>query len=302
MSQKTGLDAFGIAGLIGFSMLLAVNQVVIKLVNGGLQPVFFAGLRSLGVILCVWLWIRFRGRRLDFRRETIWAGVLMGVVFSFEYICLFIALDLTTVTRTTVIFYSMPVWLALAGHFLLPGDRITPIKALGLFFAFCGVAWAIFNRPAGANTASLAGDMFALGGAWGWAGIALVAKATPLSTVRAEMQVFWQVLVSAPILLLAAPFFGPLLRDLEPIHLWGLAFQIVVIVSAGFIFWLYLLSVYPASSVASFSFLTPVLGVFAGWFFLDEAITASLFVSLVLVVVGIVLINRPPKHQVPQKV
>ena len=52
------------------------------------------------------------------------------------------------------------------------------------------------------------------------------------------MQVFWQVLVSTPILLLAAPLFGPLVRDLAPTHLWGLGFQIVVIVSAGFIFWL----------------------------------------------------------------
>lgn len=292
MDRKTNIDAFGAASLVGFSVLLGFNQVVIKVVNGGLQPVFFAGLRSLGVIFCVWLWIRLRGGTLDFKKGTVKAGILMGVVFAFEFLCLFMALDLTSVTRTTVIFYSMPVWLAIAAHFLMPGERITRIKAAGLLMAFCGVAYAIVSRGAGGE-GSLMGDMFALGAAIGWAGIALVARATRLSEVRAEMQVFWQVLVSAPILLLMAPLFGPLVRDLQVIHLWGLGFQIVVIVSAGFIFWLWLLSIYPASSVASFSFLTPIFGVFMGWAFLGETISTALIISLVLVAGGIILINRP---------
>ncbi len=293
MQRKPNIDLFGAISLIGFSVLLGFNQVVIKVVNGGLQPVFFAGLRSLGVIFCVWLWIRLRGRKLDFKPGTIRAGILMGVVFAFEFICLFMALDLTSVTRTTVIFYSMPVWLAIAAHFLMPGERITPVKAAGLLMAFAGVSWAIISRGSGGE-GSLTGDLFALGAAFGWAGITLVARATRLSEVRAEMQVFWQVLVSAPILLAVAPLFGPLVRDLAPIHLWGLGFQIVVVVSAGFIFWLWLLSIYPASSVASFSFLTPIFGVFMGWLLLGETLSPSLILSLVLVAGGISLVNRPP--------
>ncbi len=292
MQRKPNIDMFGAISLIGFSVLLGFNQVVIKVVNGGLQPVFFAGLRSLGVIFCVWLWIRLRGRKLDFKPGTIRAGILMGVVFAFEFICLFMALDLTSVTRTTVIFYSMPVWLAIAAHFLMPGERITPVKAAGLSMAFAGVSWAIISRGSGGE-GSLTGDLFALGAAFGWAGITLVARVTRLSEVRSEMQVFWQVLVSAPILLAVAPLFGPLVRELEPVHLWGLGFQIVVVVSAGFIFWLWLLSIYPASSVASFSFLTPIFGVFMGWLMLGETLSPSLILSLVLVAGGILLVNRP---------
>ena len=79
--------------------------------------------------------------------------------------------------------------------------------------------------------------------------VALIAR-TGLKHTAAERQLMWQVLVSAPILLLAAPFFGPLVRDLQPIHLWGLAFQIVIIASFGYALWLWLLSIYPAASVA----------------------------------------------------
>ncbi|SMX41866.1 DMT family transporter [Actibacterium lipolyticum] len=302
MARKDHIDAFGAASLIGFSALLGFNQVVIKITNVGIQPVFFAGVRSAGAVVCIWLFLRLMGKRLDLRRETIPAGLLIGAVFSVEFIGLFLALDLTTVTRTSVIFYTMPVWLAIAAHFLLPGERITPIKGVGLGLAFLGVAWAILDRGNGGGQASLLGDLCALMAAFGWAGIALCARATKLNQVAPETQLFWQVAVSAPVLLLLAPLFGPLLRDLQPIHLWGLGFQIVVIVSAGFMFWLWLLSIYPAAGVASFSFLSPIFGVGFGWLMLDEHIGPSIIGPLVLVAVGILLINRKGRPQVPQKV
>jgi drug/metabolite transporter (DMT)-like permease len=137
----------------------------------------------------------------------------------------------------------------------------------------------------------------ALGGAIFWALIALVAKGTSFREERPEIQLFWQVLISVPLLMIAAPFFGEFVRDLQPIHIAGLLFQIVIVVSAGFVVWLWLLSIYPASGVASFSFLSPVLSVFLGWLLLNEPVGAQLLFALALVAVGIVLINRPPKSR-----
>lgn len=296
VEKRDHIDAFGAVSLTGFALLLAFNQVVIKVTNDGLQPVFFAGLRSAGSVLCIWLWMRVRGIPLNLPRRTWGVGVLLGVIFAAEFICLFIALDLTTVARTSVIFYSMPVWMAVGGHFFLQGDRIGRLKAAGLALALSGVALAFAAR--GEGPGSLLGDLAALGAAMGWAAVGLLVKGSRLRDSRPEIQLFWQVAVSAPILLLLAPLFGPLIRDLQPLHLWGLGFQIVVVVSAGFIFWLWLLSIYPASGVASFSFLSPVFGVGLGWLLLDETVTPALIGALVLVALGLVLINR----QVPQKV
>lgn len=302
MERKDRIDTFGAVALVGFSALLGFNQVVIKVVNEGLQPVFWAGLRSAGAAMILWAWMAARGRPPRVAPGTAWAGLLIGTVFAAEFLLLFLALDLTTVTRTAVIFYTMPVWLAVAGHFLLPGERITPRKALGLSLAFAGVAWAIVSRGGPGGQASLAGDLCALGAAFGWTGIALCARATPLARIAPEMQLFWQVTVSAPLLLLAAPFFGPFVRDLAPIHLWGLAFQTVVIVSLGFVAWLWLLARYPAAGVASFGFLTPIFGVGLGWALLGEQVGPTLLGSLGLVAAGLLLINVPRRAQVPQKV
>lgn len=298
MDRKDTIDTFGAASLVVFAALLAFNQVVIAVVNEGLQPVFFAALRSAGAVLCLALWFMARRRPLGLRRRDLPGGLLLGAFFAFEFILLFTALDLTTVSRASINFYTMPLWLALMGHVLIPGERITRTKGIGQVLAFAGVVIAILWRGEGGQ-ASLTGDILALLAAIGWAALAVVAK-TLLKDVAPDRQLLWQVTVSAPILFLAAPFFGPFIRELAPIHLWGLAFQIVVVVTLGFAFWLWLLSIYPAASVAAFSFLSPVFGVFFGWALLDEHVGWPVLVALVLVASGLVLINRP--DQVPQKV
>jgi drug/metabolite transporter (DMT)-like permease len=289
--RKDRLDLFGGSVLLGVTLLLAFNQVIVKLVNEGLQPVFFAGLRSALAVVFVWAWLAYKGRPPRLNRAAFGPGLLMGCVFAAEFLCLFLALDLTTVGRTSVIFYSMPVWFAIMAHYGL-GDRLTPTRIAGLTLAFAGAAWAILSGSQ-SGEGSLAGDLFALGGALGWAGTAYIARRPVMRAEGPEMQLFWMVLVSGPILLLAAPFFGPLIRELQPQHIGWLLFQSSVVVAGGFITWLWLLSVYPAPTVASFSFLTPILAIALGALIFGETVTPAILASAGLVAAGIILINRP---------
>ncbi|GAA6202204.1 DMT family transporter [Aquicoccus sp. SU-CL01552] len=290
MEEKRAIDPAGAAALTGFALLLAFNQVVIKLTGDGFAPVFQAGLRSVGAALVVLLWMRLRGLPVTAPRAAILWGVLSGLVFAFEFTCLYIALDLTTVARASIIFYSMPVWLGLAAHLWLPGERITGPGALGMALAMGGVALALADRSNG--QASLIGDLLALIAAFGWAGIILLLRMTPLSQMAPVMQLLVQVVVSAPVLLAVAPLFGPLTRDPGALHVAGLAFQAICVVGLGYIVWFHLMSVFRASGVASFSFLSPVFAVVFGWAILGEHIGPPVWIALVLVALGLVLINR----------
>jgi len=149
---------------------------------------------------------------------------------------------------------------------------------------------ALSDRSGG--QVSWTGDLLALCSALCWGGIVLLVRVTPLADVPPEQQLISQVIVSAPVLLVLAPLFGPLLRDLQPVHLWGMAFQIVAVASFGFLAWFWLMKRYPANSVASFSFISPVASVLMGWLLLDEQIAPSIWVALVMVAMGITLINR----------
>jgi drug/metabolite transporter (DMT)-like permease len=100
--------------------------------------------------------------------------------------------------------------------------------------------------------------------------------------------------VSGPVLLALSPAFGPLVREFRPSHAGLLLFQAAVVVAGGFIAWLWLLSSYPAATVASFSFLTPLMSMVFGWAILGEEVGPGLLLAMVLVAAGIVLVNRRP--------
>lgn len=284
------MDGLGAAGLIVFAALLAFNQVVIKVTGGGFGPVFQAGLRSLGAMVIVLLWIAIRRKPMAISRAAFWWGVVSGLFFAAEFLCIYTALDMTTVSRASILFYSMPVWLALAAHFLLPGERLSGQRAIGLALAMGGVILALADRSNGA--ASLTGDLLALGAALGWGSIALLVRLTPLASVSPVMQLFLQLAVSTPILLAAAPWFGDLVRAPEPRHYAGLAFQTIGIASIGYLVWFEMMKIYRASSIASFSFLSPVLAVVMGWAMLGEHIGVLVWLALGLVAAGVFLINR----------
>lgn len=290
MGRKDRLDGVGWVGLFGTATLFAFNQITIVWVNEGLQPVLFAGIRSLMAIPFVVLWLAL-SRRLPGWTPGVWpAGLAIGLCFAAEFLFLFLALDLTSVSRAAILFYSMPLWLALLAHWGL-GERLTSAKLGGLALAFAGTAVALLDRPAGGQ-ASLAGDLCALAGALSWAATAYCARRPAMAKVGPEVQLLWMLAVSGPILIALSPLFGQLVRDFQPSHAAWMLFQASVVVAGGFIAWLWLLSSYPAATVASFSFLTPVLSMLFGWAILGEEVGPGLLVALALVAAGIVLVNH----------
>jgi drug/metabolite transporter (DMT)-like permease len=295
--QKARIDAQGASLLIFISLILGANQVVMKLTSEGLSPVFQSGLRSAVAAACVGVWVLARRIPFPIDRSIVKAGLWLGGLFAFEFLCLYVAVDMTSVSHVSIMFYTMPVHLSLMAHFLLPGERLTRTKSLGLVLCLVAVVLVMSDQEGG--HADLTGDIIAFVGAIGWAAVGMLLRASAMSRVPGEATLLWQLGVSSPFLLLAAFFFGPLVRDFEPVHVWLMGYQVVAVALFCFMAWLLLIRIYPASTVASFSFLTPVFSVFFAWAILGEPLRPLVLAGLGLVAVGIYLINR---RQVPQKV
>ena len=292
MERKDRIDAFGGAVLLSFSLLMGLNQVMIKLVNAGLQPVFQAGLRSAFAFLPVLAFALLARRRLSLTDGSLWPGVLCGTFFAVEFMLLFQSVEYTSVARVSVFFYTMPFWVAAGAHFMIPGERLTRVRASGLVLAASGVVLALLRNESPAGEHALFGDLLALTGAMFWAGIVFLARLTKLSRSSPEMQLLYQLAVSAVILLAAAPLFGPLIRDMTPALAGIFAFQVIAVVCFGFLAWFWVLKIYPASDMASYSFLAPVFGVLFSWLILGEEISWAVIAALALVAAGIYLVNR----------
>jgi len=291
-ARKDRIDTTGATLLLAFSALLGLNQVLIKFVNAGIAPIFQAGLRSFCAFFVVLLIAMLMRRRLSVSDGSLGPGVVVGSLFAFEFMLLFQALDFISVSRASILFYTMPFWVTIAAHVVIPGERITTLKSVGLLFALIGVALTVSFNSSGES--SLIGDVFCLVAAGGWAAIAIIARTTKLQRSCPEMQLLYQLAVSAPILLVAALWTDDLLRELNAMIWLVFAFQVIVVVSIGFLTWFWVLSIYPVANMAVFSFLAPVFGVFFGWLILDEKITLSIILALLFIAVGIVLVNWQP--------
>ena len=291
MKQQHTIDITGASLLIGFTVVLAFNQVVIKVSNDGFQPAFQAGMRSLGAIFLIWAWMRWKTQPVRLPRRLWLVGAWAGFLFAAEFICLFTALDLTSVARVSILFYSMPVWLGIFAHFLLPGEQLTTARALGLVLSMTGVTWAVLERDP-ATEGSMLGDVLAIIAALSWAAIALTVRLSRLREETPETQLFVQQLVAAPILIGFGLWVGQPITEPTTLHWAGIIYQTVIVAFAGFLLWFYLVAKYNASGVASFSFLSPVFAVFMGWGILDERIGTGTWGALIFVSIGLILINR----------
>ncbi len=294
MERKDRLDLAGAGLLVSTAVLMGVNQVMIKMVNAGLQPVFQVGLRSACAVLPILAFALLMKRKLSVRDGSLLPGLLCGLFFASEFILLFRALELTTVARASIMFYTMPFWLTLAAHHLIPGETLNIWKIAGLLLAITGIAVAFYDPNEALSDDVLIGDLMCIAGALFWGGIPLLTRTTRLSNASPEMQMLYMVGVSAVVVLPIAPLFGSVMREMTVLLWFVFAGQVLLVVCTGFLIWFWLLKRYPASQVASFSFLTPLFGVFFGWLILGEEISIWILLALAMVSAGIVLVNRRP--------
>ena len=296
MERKTHLDTAAMALMVVLCAAWGLQQVAVKVANAGISPVWQASLRSIGAALLVWVWASAKGIRLFERDGTLGAGLLAAALFAGEFAFIYWGLTYTTASRGVVFLYTAPFMLALGAHCLLPGEKLRPLQWLGMALAFAGIV-SVFAESFGVHKQSqLLGDGMLLLAAVLWAATTLVIKGSRLAKVSPAKTLFYQLAGSALVLPCVSLALGePGIVALTPLVLASLAYQTVLVAFASYLAWFWLVAHYPAGRLAAFSFLTPLFGVLAGALLLSERISPALAVALVLVVLGIWLVNRPPK-------
>ena len=290
MNKKNSIDFFGASLLIIFSILLGLNQSLVKIVNLGMHPIFQVGIRSLVAAIPVIIFCLLFKKKLSISDGSLVPGIICGSLFALEFVLLFFALELTSVSRSSILFYSMPVWLGISAHFLFEEEKLNIKKIIGFLISIAAVTIAMSSK-ANISNGSVLGDIFALLASFLWAAIILMVRMTNLKKSTPEMQLLYQLVVSAIIILPLTAYLGFGLRNITISIMFIFLFQSLIIVAAGFLIWFWVLSIYPASLMASYSFFGPIFGVFFGWLIFKEEISITIILSLLFVSIGIYLIN-----------
>ena len=296
MSRKTHLDTLAVAALLVLCLSWGGQQVAVKLTIADISPVMQGGLRSIGSTILIALWMLARGQPIFERDGTLWWGLAAGSLFAIEFLLIYWGLDYTHASRAVIFIYLSPFVVAIGAQWFVPGERLDRAQYAGLALAFGGIVLAFGESFTLPSRRMLIGDSMLIVAAIFWGATTIVIKAGPLARTSAAKTLLYQLAISAVVLPVGSWLIGePGVVRLSSLAVTSLVYQTVWIASITYLAWFWLIRHYPAAKLASFTFLTPLLGVFAGWWVLDEPLTAALLFALVFVAAGIYVVNRPGK-------
>ncbi len=297
-SSRKALDGLAAGTMLILCLCWGLQQVAVKAAAPAVHPVLQIGLRSGLAALMVAALMAVRGQRVVFSDGSLWPGVVAGLLFAAEFLCVALALLYTTASHVSVFLYTAPIFLVLVLHWRLPDERIDARQWVGVLLAFAGIALAFVEgfTQGEISWRMLAGDALALAGGALWAATTLVVRTTALAEASPTTTLLYQLGIAGVILVALPLAAGSQITTPLPGVAWAsLVFQTVVVGFASFLAWFWLLRRYLTSRLSVFSFLTPLFGVAFGVLLLDDPISLYFGGGAVLVLAGIVLVNLPRK-------
>lgn len=290
--HKFGNESFGVKSsllVLFLCFLWGGLTPSLKLALIGLPPLAIAGFRFLTALIAIWIWCRVKGINLYVPRKAHLPLLLYSLIFVVQITGVNCGTRLTTSNFAIVLVNTSPLFVAVLAHFLIPNDKLSARKILGLAVAFIGVG-VIFLSSA-PETDQLRGNALVLLGGFLLSVIHVYGKFL-LTRLSAFQVVFWEFVYGIS-------FFFPLSFLLESgeeyrlsaVVIGAVLYQGLIIAGFGFVTWVYLLQRYSASKLVSFQFSIPLFGVILGWMLLDESLTWRLALGVLLVAVGIYAVS-----------
>ncbi len=288
------LDLLAISLTVILCLSWGLNQVAVKLALPDVPPVMQVTIRAIGATLMLAIWMLARGVKFDFRDGTLKPGILIGLLFTFEYILIYQGLLYTSASRSVVYLYTAPIFVVIASRWFLPGERFTWLQWAGIALSFAGIVLAFGESSPFAKPEQALGNAMMVLAAIGAAGTTLVAKASSLSRAPYEKTLFYQLAIAVPVSAFCVFLLGEKMTSIPSgLSIASLIFQTAWVAFITFLIWFGLVQRYSANRLAALTFLTPLFGVAAGYLILDEPLSARFLLAVGMVMLGTLLPRLP---------
>ncbi len=288
--QRQPLDVRAVGLVVVLCVIWGFQQVALKGVAANISPVLQLGLRFAGAAIFFGVWVLVREGRDAFSDGTLPSGLLLGTMFSLEFILAGEALEHTTAAHSVVFLYTAPIFTALGLQFL-PEERLSRLQWSGIGIAFVGIAIAFLGfgeRPA---VELLIGDLLALLGGASWGISNVVLRRGRVGRAATAKTVFYQVATAAVLLTGFAAATGQTQIEWNGTVIVSLIFQTLIIAIVSYLVWFWLMRRYLISRLMLLSLLTPLFGVLFGAALLGDPIDLRFGVGAVFVLLGVVIVN-----------
>ena len=272
------------------------QQVALKGVATNAAPVMQLAIRFGGASIFFGLWVFIREGRQAFADGTLPSGLLMGLLFSLEFIFAGQALVHTTAAHSVVFLYTAPIFTALGLQFL-PEERLSRLQWTGIGVAFLGMVVAFLGWGGRPALQLLTGDLLALLGGVSWGATNVVLRHGRVGNAATAKTVLYQVATATLVLGAFAAATGQAQVELSRTTILGLLFQTLIIAISSYLVWFWLLRRYLTSRLMLLSLLTPLFGVVFGAALLGDPIELRFALGALLVLTGVLIVNLRPNRQ-----
>ena len=284
--------AFVLLGLIWGSSFLWI-----KIAVENITPFMLVTLRVSFGLLGLLLVMAIQRQHFPRDRATIMKFAFMGV-FNTVIPFLFITWGETRIDSSlaSILNAAVPLFVIVIGHLWLRDEKITGPRLAGLITGFVGVMVLVLQDF---NPRTLQGDIVGqlavLLATLSYA-VALVFSRKYLRGTKPVVQSTMILTVATLIMWVATPVIDrPLVLPSTPVTWIAVIWLGVLGLCIAYLLFFYLNNVWGPTRASLVTYVFPVVGVFLGIIFLNEALTWNMIIGSVLVVGGIVVVNRRPR-------
>lgn len=279
--------------LLGF--VWGSSWLFIKLGLETVPPFTLAGLRFLLASLAMWAYIAVRRIRLP-RSQRDWA-LMIGtglLTFGVDYGLVFWGESHISAGLTSILFSTMPLFVLLLAHFMVPTERMTRLKLLGILIGIGGVALIFSRQLQGSGSLALLGSAAVLVAA----GLEAVSSVlirrfgghlNPATLTTVQMTVGFVPLLAIGMIFEGSPFSS----QWTPMAWTSLLYMALVGSAMGFVLLYWLLKRIGAVRSGLLIPFSTVIAVVLGILVLNETFTWRTAVGGLLVILGLLATSRP---------
>ncbi|MEH7119478.1 DMT family transporter [Neobacillus vireti] len=267
-------------------MIWGFNFVVMKLGNDVFPPVLFAAYRFLLGAIVLFSLTFIKKISLPGKRELKWyilCGLLQTTYFN---IAIQISLNYISAGLTSVLTYSMPLFLSLMAHYFIPLEKLTASKTSGILIGIFGLFIAMnihFGETIWAPILALSSAV-----TWALSSIIFKKKLRGCDTVQFTT---WQMGAGALGLFLYSFSFEHGQSHWSLMAVGYLLYSGILGSALAFVIWSHILSKMEASKASISLLIVPVVGTLSGFLFLKENLTAITLLGIFFVLLGVWLVN-----------
>ncbi len=288
-----------VALFIGLVLVWGSTWLAVKIGLETAPPFWFATIRFIIAFVVLGAIILLRKPDYSLVKRNLGKIFMAGfLAYGFCYATIYWGQRFISSGTASVLFASIPFFVALFSVRMLPDEKVTPLKVIGIVIGFSGLVVIFFGDISlhGSN-ALLGATMIVVSSAT--AGFTAVFIKRHLREVDSLLLTHTQMIPGLLFLLILALIFEDFSAfDLSTTTVISTVY--LAVFGTAFAFWgyFYLLARINAVKLSLIGFLTPAIALCLGWLVLDESITIRFAGGVVLVLAGIWFASREPKPSV----